>query len=75
MLATLVSSPGRPPSRVRDLARRVALRLDKDAAVRRRQAAARKRHVRLRDAGDGMVEMVLLLRAEHGLQGLHRAHQ
>lgn len=75
VLAMLATSPGRPPSRVRDLARRVALRLDKDAAVRRRQAAARRRHVRLRDAGDGMVEMVLLLRAEHGLQVLHRAHQ
>lgn len=75
VLPTLVEGPGRPPARVRDLARREALKLDKDAAVRRRQSAARKRHVRLRDAGDGMVEMVLLMRAEQGLQVLHRAER
>lgn len=75
VLATLADAPGRPPARVRELARREALRLDPGASVRRRQAAARTRHVSLRDAGDGMVEMVLLMRAEHGLQVLHRACQ
>jgi hypothetical protein len=75
VLASLDASPGRPPARVRDLARRVALRLDMDAAVRRRKEAARKRHLHLRDAGDGMVEMVLLMRAEHGLAVLHRGEQ
>jgi hypothetical protein len=75
VLAALATAPGRPPARVRDLARREALKLDKDAAVRRRQAASRTRHVRLRDAGDGMVEMVLLMRAEQGLAVLHRAEQ
>jgi hypothetical protein len=75
VLAALTARPGRPPARVRDLARREALRLDKDAAVRRREAAARTRHLHLRDAGDGMVELVLLMRAEHGLAVLHRAEQ
>lgn len=75
VLAKLGENGGRPPARVRDLARREALKLDKDAAVRRRQAAAKKRHMHVRDVGDGMVELVLLMRAEQGLQILHRAHR
>jgi hypothetical protein len=60
---------------VRELARREALRLDPEGAVRRRKEAARARSLRLRSVGDGMVEVTLLARAEHGLAVLHRAEE
>jgi hypothetical protein len=75
VLSSLVAQPGRPPARVRELARREALRLDPEGAARRRQEAARGRSLRLRSVGDGMVELTLLVRAEQGLAVLHRAEQ
>lgn len=75
VLPRLLAQPGRPPARVRELARRVALRMDPAAARERRDRAVRRRHASLVDAGDGMVELRLLVRAEQGLQVMHRAEQ
>ncbi|HVM28498.1 MAG TPA: DUF222 domain-containing protein, partial [Mycobacteriales bacterium] len=66
---------GRPPARIAEMARRIALRLDPAGAAERRRTAARKRRMNLRDAGDGMVELTLLMRAEQGLAILHRAER
>jgi hypothetical protein len=74
-LADLSRLAGRSPSRMRELARQQALRLDPDGARERRTQAAKKRHLGLRDAGDGMALLSLLVRAEHGLAVLHRAEQ
>lgn len=66
---------GRPPAGIREMARRTALRLDPTADVRRRKEAARKRRLTMHDAGDGMVAITLLARAEQGLAVLHRAEE
>ena len=73
--AMLPKLAGRDPASIRELARRTALRLDPDADVRRRKEAAKKRRLTLRDAGDGMVAVTLLARAEQGLAILHRAEE
>ncbi|HVM26973.1 MAG TPA: hypothetical protein VM433_04780, partial [Mycobacteriales bacterium] len=67
--------PGRPPASITEMARRIALRLDPAGAAERRREAARTRRMNLRDAGDGMVELTLLMRAEQGLAILHRAER
>ena len=66
---------GRSPARVRELARREVLRVDPEGAAQRRRKAHDERNVSLRDAGNGMVSLTLLLRAEQGLQVLHRAER
>ena len=73
--AMLPKLAGRDPASIRELARRTALRLDPTADVRRRKEAAKKRRLTLRDAGDGMVAVTLLARAEQGLAILHRAEE
>lgn len=71
--AVLAWAAGQPPSRVREMARRKALQLDPDGAARRRSEAAQARRLRVTDAGDGMVEVGILMRAEQGLAVLQRA--
>lgn len=66
---------GRSPARVRELAREWALRIDPIGAAERRTRAAKRRCLTMRDAGDGMVLLGLLVRAEHGLAVLHRAEE
>jgi hypothetical protein len=74
-LSDLSRLAGRSPSRVRELARREALRIDPAGAQERRKQAAKKRYLGLRDDGDGMALLTLLVRAEQGLAVLHRAER
>lgn len=75
VLGDLLRLAGRSPARVRELARKQALRLDPAGAVERRKQAAKKRYLGIRDDGDGMVMLNVLVRAEQGLAVLHRAEQ
>lgn len=71
--AVLPRLVGRPPSRIREIARREALRRDPESAARRRREASQNRAPRLTDLGDGMVELGVVMRAEQGLEVLRRA--
>lgn len=69
----VAKSAGLPPARVRQLARRAALRLDPGGADRRHRAAQAGRTFTVSPGQDGMAWVTLLVRAEAALQIVHRA--
>lgn len=71
----LARAAGRPPARIRALARREAISADPKGAAERRRAAAAKRYLSMRPAEDGMAYLGLLVRAVTALAIVHGAEQ